>query len=53
MDLYVIGIKIIKWGIIGFGHVAHKFAQDLAAVHHSELYAVASRSQENANEFAQ
>jgi predicted dehydrogenase len=45
--------KTIKWGIIGLGKIANKFATDLATVENTELVAVASRSQENANEFAQ
>ncbi|PQJ73552.1 Gfo/Idh/MocA family protein [Polaribacter butkevichii] len=44
--------KVIKWGIIGLGNIAQKFAADLATVENAELVAVASRSQENANEFA-
>ena len=44
--------KVIKWGIIGLGKIASKFATDLAAVENVELVAVASRSQENADEFA-
>lgn len=44
--------KVIKWGIIGLGKIAHKFAQDLLTVEHAELYAVASRSLDNASEFA-
>jgi len=44
--------KVIKWGIIGLGKIAHKFAQDLKTVESCELYAVASRSSENASEFA-
>ena len=46
-------MKSIKWGIIGLGKIAHKFATDLATVPHCELYAVASRTQEKADEFAQ
>jgi predicted dehydrogenase len=42
----------VKWGIIGCGKIAEKFASDLAFVENAELAAVASRSQENANEFA-
>jgi predicted dehydrogenase len=45
--------KTIKWGIIGLGKIANKFASDLATVENTELVAVASRSQENANEFGQ
>ena len=41
-----------KWGIIGLGRIAHKFAQDLAALPNARLHAVASRSQERAQAFA-
>jgi len=44
--------KTIKWGIIGPGKIATKFATDLATVKHATLVAVASRSQEKADEFA-
>ncbi|WP_299061619.1 Gfo/Idh/MocA family oxidoreductase [uncultured Polaribacter sp.] len=44
--------KIIKWGIIGPGKIANKFAADLATVKDAELVAVASRSQDKANEFS-
>lgn len=44
--------KTIRWGIIGLGRIAHKFAHDLQTVKGCELYAVASRSQEKADEFA-
>lgn len=43
--------KVIKWGIIGLGKIAHKFAQDIQTVDGCELYAVASRSLDNAQEF--
>ena len=46
-------IKTIKWGILGLGKIAHKFASDLKTVSGCELYAVASRNQEKADEFAQ
>ena len=42
----------IRWGIIGLGKIANKFAQDLLTIPDAELYAVASRNQEKANEFA-
>ncbi|KJD34292.1 oxidoreductase [Tamlana nanhaiensis] len=44
--------KKIKWGIIGLGNIAHKFAKDLLTINDAELYAVASRNQEKANDFA-
>ena len=42
----------IRWGIVGPGKIAHSFAKDLALVEGGELTAVASRSLERANEFA-
>lgn len=42
----------IKWGILGLGGIAHKFAKDLALVEGAVLQAVASSSQERANAFA-
>lgn len=44
--------KKIKWGIIGLGSIANKFATDLATIEDAELYAVASRDQEKADYFA-
>ncbi|MFD0836623.1 Gfo/Idh/MocA family protein [Mariniflexile aquimaris] len=44
--------KKIKWGIIGLGSIASKFATDLLTIEDAELYAVGSRSQEKADEFA-
>ena len=44
--------KKIKWGILGLGKIAHKFAQDLLSVNDAELYAVASRSEEKSKSFA-
>jgi len=45
-------LKTIRWGIIGLGNIAHKFASDILTVEGSELHAVASRSQEKAEAFA-
>ncbi len=42
----------IRWGIVGPGHIAHSFAKDLKLVNDGELTAVASRSLDRANEFA-
>lgn len=44
--------KKIKWGIIGLGSIAGKFATDLLTIEDAELYAVGSRSQEKADAFA-
>ncbi|OMP29916.1 Gfo/Idh/MocA family protein [Mangrovimonas sp. DI 80] len=44
--------KVIKWGIIGLGKIANKFAQDLLTVENCELVAVASRYQERSDAFA-
>jgi len=42
---------IIKWGIIGLGNIAHKFAHDLNLHEGVTLYAVASRNKDKALEF--
>ena len=42
----------IRWGIVGAGKIATKFAQDILYTKHAELHAVASRSIENASNFA-
>ena len=44
--------KVIKWGIIGLGNIAQKFAEDLALIEDAELVAVASRSKVKANDFS-
>lgn len=43
----------IKWGIIGTGRIAHLFAQALCGTQGGEPYAVASRSTEKAQSFAE
>lgn len=42
-----------KWGIIGPGKIAEKFAQDLLLSENAELYAIASRNPKKANDFAE
>ena len=42
----------IKWGIIGLGNIAHKFASDLLLVKGAQLVAVASRDANKAKQFA-
>jgi predicted dehydrogenase len=44
-------MKIIRWGILGTGHIARKFASDLQLAGDSVLIAVGSRSQQSADEF--
>ena len=41
-----------RWGILGLGKIAHQFAQDLQTVEGAKLYAVGSRTQSKADEFA-
>lgn len=45
-------MKKIKWGILGLGKIAGKFATGLKDVKGAELYAVASRSKSKAVDFA-
>ena len=40
-----------RWGLIGLGSIARRFSNGLLLDPTSEIYAVASRSQENANAF--
>lgn len=42
-----------RWGILGPGRIAHKFAQDLLTLPDAQLYAVASSDGQRANEFAE
>jgi predicted dehydrogenase len=44
-------MKTIKWGILGAGRIAGKFAGDLKLVADAELIAVGSRTQQSADEF--
>ncbi|NER17035.1 Gfo/Idh/MocA family protein [Spongiivirga citrea] len=46
-------INNIHWGIIGLGHIARSFAEDLQLVEDASLYAVGSRSEEKAKTFGE
>lgn len=45
-------MKPFKWGLLGCGHIAHKFAKSLASVEGGELLACASRTPGKAETFA-
>ena len=45
-------MKSIRWGILGAGRIARKFATDLKLVEDAELIAIGSRSQQSADDFA-
>jgi predicted dehydrogenase len=42
----------VRWGIIGPGRIAHRFAQDLSTIPDADLQAVASRDKTRAEAFA-
>lgn len=44
---------MIKWGILGAGDIAEKFASDFRLVNDSKIVAVASRSKQRAQTFAE
>ena len=44
--------KIIRWGILGCGKIARKFASDLCLVEGAELVALGSRNRERGEAFA-
>ncbi|ALO14505.1 putative oxidoreductase YcjS [Salinivirga cyanobacteriivorans] len=41
----------LKWGILGPGKIARKFAEELQVVENAEIYAVASRDMDRAKQF--
>jgi predicted dehydrogenase len=43
---------MVRWGILGCGNIARKFATDLALLDNTKLVAIGSRSKENAGLFA-
>jgi predicted dehydrogenase len=44
-------MKTIRWGILGAGRIARKFASDLRLAEDCQLIAIGSRSRESADEF--
>jgi predicted dehydrogenase len=44
-------MKTIRWGILGAGRIARKFASDLKLVENAELIAIGSRGKQSADEF--
>ena len=44
--------KVIRWGVVGAGNIANKFAVAIKNVEGAELTAVASRSKERCSDFA-
>jgi len=45
-------MKTIRWGILGAGRIARKFAADLKLVEDAELMAIGSRTKQSADEFS-
>jgi predicted dehydrogenase len=44
--------KRIRWGVIGAGRIAHTFCQDMAFSEYAEVSAIAARSLQSAQKFA-
>ncbi|GAC1302069.1 MAG: hypothetical protein NVSMB24_06010 [Mucilaginibacter sp.] len=44
-------MKMIRWGILGAGRIARKFASDLRLAENCKLIAIGSRTRESADEF--
>ena len=44
---------MIRWGILGAGNIAHRFARSLQNEEDSILYAISGRSQEKLDVFQQ
>ena len=49
--LLIYNMKTIRWGILGAGRIAGKFAADLKYVSDAELIAIGSRTKQSADEF--
>ena len=46
-------MKKVKWGILGAGKIAHRFASSLMNINDVELYAIAVRNINKGNKFAE
>lgn len=46
-------MRKFKWGIIGTGNICNSFCRSLQVLDNAEIYAVCSRTQENADAFAE
>lgn len=46
-------MQIVRWGIMGLGKIARRFAEDLLLLPDNKLVAAASRTAENARQFAE
>lgn len=46
-------MKKFKWGIVGTGNISTSFCNALKVLDNAEIYAVCSRTQENADKFAE
>ena len=44
---------MIRWGILGAGNIAHRFAKSLQYEDDAVLYAISGRSQEKLDRFAE
>ncbi|NCN27510.1 Gfo/Idh/MocA family oxidoreductase [bacterium] len=44
---------MIRWGLLGLGRIAHKFADGVKVSQSGELYACGSRSEQRAREFSE
>lgn len=53
MDVNKKMIKVINWGVIAPGRIAHRFARGFSAIEDGKIFAVASRNVERAQSFSE
>ena len=51
IKIYYIMSKVVNWGIIGLGNVAHEFANSFYNTKNAKLIAIASKSQNKLSRF--